>query len=108
MVTATAKTPESVRFDYDYLPINDLIIETEEDDKTGKQTVKNVIVKDEPLQPSDRFWTSLFARYGFNKAFFKYFSHSETFDRISNVEQADRMRLCIERRTATDLSLIHI
>jgi len=94
-----AATPSSVRFDYDFLPINDLVVESESDPKSGRPIVKSVIVKDEPLEPSDRFWTSLFARYGFNKAFFKYFTHAETFERISNVEQADRMRLCIERRT---------
>jgi hypothetical protein len=99
MVAATATNPSSVKFDYDFLPINDLVVESETDPKSGRPIVKSVLVKDEPLQASDRFWTSLFARYGFNKAFFKYFSHSETFERISNVEQADRMRLCIERRT---------
>ena len=88
-----------LRFDYDFSPINDLEVVSEPDPKSGRPMVKHVLVKDEPLQASDRFWTSLFARYGFNKAFFKYFRHDEVFDRISDVETADRMRLCIERRT---------
>ena len=85
------------KFDYTYLPINDLQVETEEDEKTGKSVVKHVLVQDEPIQASSRFWVSLFARYGFNKAFFKYYSHAEVFERISQTESNDRMRLCIER-----------
>lgn len=88
---------QTERFDYTYLPVNDLNVVTEEDEKTGKPVVKHVLVQDEPIQPTQRFWTSLFARYGFNKAFFKYFPYDEVFNRISEVESNDRMRLCIER-----------
>ncbi len=86
-----------VQFDYKYLPISDLQVEMQEDQKTGKQKVKSVLVHDEPLEPTDRFWFSLFARYGFNKAFFTYFDHAEVFERISQKESQDRMRVCIER-----------
>lgn len=90
------------RLDYCYAPINDLEVVTEEDEKTGKPTVKSVLVQDEPLSPTPRFWISLFARYGFNKAFFHYFDHAEVFERISEVESNDRMRMCIERGTDMD------
>ena len=85
------------RFDYVYSTIGDLEVETTEDQKTGRKIVQNVLVNDEPIQPSDRFWNSLYARYGFNKAFFKYFDHDEVFNRISERESNDRMRMCIER-----------
>lgn len=85
------------RFDYTYAAINDLAVETTEDKKTGRKTVDAVLVNDEPIAPSDRFWNSLYARYGFNKAFFKYFDHDEVFSRISERESNDRMRMCIER-----------
>lgn len=85
------------KFDYVYVPVNDLQVTTSEDPKTGKPVVDHILVQDEPLQDSQRFWTSLFARYGFNKAFFKYFDYPEVFNRISEVEANDRMRLCIER-----------
>jgi hypothetical protein len=103
MTTATpTSTPDAIAvyecsFDYDFLSVGDLRVETVEDPKTGKKTVTKVLVKDEPLNPTNRFWVSLFARYGFNSAFFKYFNHQETFERISQTEKADRMRLCIER-----------
>jgi hypothetical protein len=85
------------RFEYVYVPVNDLLVQTSPDQKTGKPKVDHVLVQDEPLLDSGRFWTSLFARYGFNKAFFKYFDYPEVFNRISEVEANDRMRLCIER-----------
>lgn len=87
------------KFDYVYMPINELRVETTEDPKTGKKVVDSVLVKDEPIEPTERFWTSLFARYSFNKSFFKYFDYQETFDRISEVEGNDRMRMCIQRST---------
>jgi hypothetical protein len=84
-------------FEYQYLPIGDLQVKTEEDPKTGKQDVTALVINDEELEPTQRFWTSLFSRYGFNKAFFSYFSHAEVFQRIAEKEANDRMRLCIER-----------
>lgn len=99
---APSATPDALAayqcsFDYDFMSVGDLRVETSEDPKTGRKIVSKVLVKDEPLEPTERFWTSLFARYGFNSAFFKYFDHEETFSRISKIEKADRMRLCIER-----------
>lgn len=97
MVTKIASGVEVEKFDYVYAPVNDLQVVTEEDQKTGKPVVKHILVQDEPIQDSSRFWSSLFSRYGFNKAFFKYFEYPEVFNRISSVESNDRMRLCIER-----------
>jgi hypothetical protein len=51
----------------------------------------------EPFQPSNRFWTSLHARFGFSESIFRYFSHGEVFQRISEVAANDRIRWCIER-----------
>ena len=95
----TKKLP---RFDYRTVAINDLRVNTELDAKTGKPKVVSVLVEDEPIRDSNRFWVSLFARYGFNKSMFKYFSHAETFDRIASVEKNDRIRLCIERGETDD------
>jgi hypothetical protein len=89
-------------FEYIYVPINDLAVELTEDEATGKPVVESVVVAGEPMQPTSRFWTSLFARYGFNKAFFKYFNHAEVFDRIHKHEANDRMRVCVERSERGD------
>jgi hypothetical protein len=96
-MTAAVVADRAVRMNYTFLPISDLQVQTEEDPKSGKKVVTNVMVLDEPVAPTERFWTSLFARYGFNSAFFKYFDHAEVFLRISQKESNDRMRICIER-----------
>jgi len=85
------------RFEYTYASVGDLAVQTSTDAKSGKRVASQVLVNDEPIKPTERFWTSLYARYGFNKSFFKYFRHDEVFQRISEVESKDRMRLCIER-----------
>jgi hypothetical protein len=90
----------SKHFDYLVAPVNALTVQTEPDRKTGKPVVTGVLVKDEPLKPSERFWRSLYARYGFNGSMFKYFRHHEVLDRIAQVDK-DRLRLCIERDEAS-------
>ena len=86
-----------VSFDYKYLPISDMQVQTKEDPKTGKQVVDSILVHDEPLGVSDRFWNSLYARYAFGKTIFTYFDHKEVFDRIAQRAANDRLRVCIER-----------
>jgi hypothetical protein len=86
-----------MRFDYIYAPVKELAVQTEQDRRSGKPAVTNVLVDGELLKPTERFWTSLFARYGINSSFFKFFTHAEVFDRISAVEKNDQLRLCIER-----------
>lgn len=85
-----------IRFNYSYSPINALRVNTKVNERSGKTEVDNVLVNDEPMQATDRFWTSLFARFGFNSSFFKYFNHAETFQRISEKETGT-IRLCVER-----------
>jgi len=87
------------RFDYPFAAIGSLTVRTTADPKTDKPVVSAVVVDDEPIKPTDRFWLSLHARYGFNNSVFKYFSHEEVFQRISEVEPRDRVRLCVERDT---------
>lgn len=85
------------QFEYGGTQVSDLGVVTEVDQKTGVKAVKAVSVKQENLEPTERFWTSLFSRFGFNKAFFKYFDHEEVFTRISQRSQRDRLRYVIER-----------
>lgn len=84
-------------FDYETAEIQDLQVETKFDEKSGKSKVQAVLLEGEPLAPSDRFWNSLYARFGFNSAFFKYFDHQEVFGRIAEKEASTRLRLCVER-----------
>jgi hypothetical protein len=93
----TVLADDNISFEYSYLPVKDLQVVTEKDKKTGKNRVKHLLVQDEEIPASNRFWNSLFSRYGFNSAFFKYFDYTEVFNRISEKSANDRMRLCIER-----------
>src|SRR5690606_27027276 len=94
------------RFDYTFSSVGDLAVQTTIDPKNGRRSASAVLVNEEPIRPTERFWTSLYARYGFNKSFFKYFAHDEVFSRISEVESRDRMRLCIERDDETGESCL--
>lgn len=87
----------SKQFEYTFSSVGDLIVQAETDPKSGKRVASQILVHDEPLKPTERFWTSLYARYGFNKSFFRYFDHGEVFQRVSDVESKDRIRICIER-----------
>ncbi len=51
----------------------------------------------EQVVASDRFWTSLFQRCGFNEAVFAYFSPTEVFARIAERDSKSRLRFAIER-----------
>lgn len=106
--TATVIADQNNTFDYAFLPVSDLQVTTKENAKTGKKEVDKVLVRDEPLKGTERFWTSLFARYGFNSAFFKYYDHAEVFERISQKEKNDRMRLCIERNEKGEGTLLAV
>lgn len=91
-------------FEYGATSIGDMAVNVEVD-KAGNKIVKAVKIKEEELQPTQRFWTSLFARFGFNNAFFKYFGHDEVFARIASVSNRDRLRYVIDRCETGDVLL---
>lgn len=53
------------------------------------------------LEPTKRFWTSLQCRFGFSANIFRYFSHDEVFQRVSEKAPDDVVRYCIEKDPAT-------
>jgi len=59
--------------------------------------VRAIIIDGERLIPTGRFWNSLYAKYGLNKSFFNFFTHGEVFQRISERNNSDMLRLCIDR-----------
>ncbi len=70
----------------------------------GGTRVRGVIIDGESIVPSNRFWTSLYARFGLNKSFFKFFDHAEVFQRVSEVDASGMIRVCIERDLSTGSS----
>lgn len=85
-----------VTFNYDFVALNDIRVNTVVDEK-GKKSVESVVVDGESLSPSKRFWTSVCALYGISPSMFKYYQHEEVFDRIASVEGGDQVRYCIAR-----------
>lgn len=94
--------------EYGLASINDIQVDATTDVKTGRRIAKAVMIKDEPLVPTERFWTSLHSRFGTNKAFFDYFSHVEVFERIAQTKNEDRVRICVERDDAGQGTLLAV
>jgi hypothetical protein len=83
-------------FQYGTTRIKDLSVNTAVD-RNGKTQIKEVVLEGEPLEPTKRFWNSLHLRFGFTGNIFRYFSHAEVFNRISEVAANDQVRWCVER-----------
>jgi hypothetical protein len=91
----------STKIEYGIANITDINVHCKTDEKTGKRTITSIEIGDERHESSQRFWTSLFARYGFSNQFFKYYDHDEVFERIKErTTVGDSIRTCIEERTA--------
>lgn len=86
-----------VTFNYRNVSLKDLIVRAEVQ-KTGKHKISAVSLDGEDVQPSQRFWTSIFAKYGFNNQFFRYFDYGEVFNRIADRNGSDKVRVCVETR----------
>lgn len=84
----------SQRFEYGLCRIKDLRV-VSSPDKEGRIHVERVLLGDQPLKPSKRFWSSLHHRFGFTSNIFRYFRHDEVFERISAVAPNDELRWCI-------------
>jgi len=94
-------------FEYTTARIGDLRV-LDHKEETGRTVVDSILVNDEPMKPTNRFWTSLYARFGFNKSFFRFFGHEEVFNRIADVESNKSLRLCVERGGENDGRLLAV
>jgi len=85
-----------VTFEYQTISLDSVAIE-QRLEQSGKRVIEKITVGDEEFPDSGRFMVSLMARFGFNAAFFKYFTTAEVLERIQQVESNDRVRVCIAR-----------
>lgn len=92
-------------FDYGITSIRDLSVDMSED-KNGKSVIDRIIIKDRAVKPTSRFWSSLHLRFGFTDNIFRYFSHKEVFQRISERAPNDEFRFCIENQKKGDGKLL--
>jgi hypothetical protein len=87
--------PQLPKFSYDEATIKDLSV-SGSIDVNGRMKVKIVKIKDKETEPTQRFWDSLMARFGFGNSIFTYFEHSEVFGRIAERAPSDEVKLCIQ------------
>ena len=85
----------SPRFQYGTAQVQDLKVVTGPHQRSGLPTVTHVELEDRRLQPTPRFWRSFFGRFHISDNTFRYFSHAEVFERVS--QRGDRKRFRINR-----------
>ena len=86
-------------FEYGTCRLSDLQVpraEESSDKPTSAKFTKTLTLRDRPVTPSKRFWNSLQVRFGFTHNIFRYFSHEEVFQRISQKAPNDEVRYCLE------------
>ena len=84
-------------FEYGATKVSDLQVRTNEIRRAGVPQVAAVEMDGQLLDPSRRFWTSFFHRFGVAEKTFRYFSHAEVFARIAEKAPSESFRYCIER-----------
>ncbi len=72
-----------MNIEYGVANLRSFQITTEEEEKNKRKVVSAVSIDGRQLRPSNRFWTSLFARFGISSNIFQFFDHKEVFERIS-------------------------
>lgn len=78
--------------------VGDLRVVSQPHERTGREVVTGVEVNGEVLEPTGRFWSSLFHRFGLAGNVFRYFGYDEVFDRVVRKNPDTRLRLCVERQ----------
>ena len=83
------------RFEYGTCAVKDITVKTRTIDG-GRSVVDSVELDGMPVRATNRFWNSLHVRFGFTSNIFRYFSHEEVFQRISEVAPSDKLGWCVE------------
>lgn len=89
------------QFEYRTFRVNELSvkpkIKEDSTDKASGHRVDRLQLDGESLQPTRRFWKSFAMRFGVAEQIFRYFEPEEVFERISERNINDRLRVCIQR-----------
>ena len=96
-----AMANSAVRIEYPTVSLGELRVVANEPDQDGpagpaRRRQVTVHARGEAFEPSTRFWSSLFHRFGISENIFRYFRHDEVFARIVDHSPDDRLRLCVE------------
>jgi hypothetical protein len=83
--------------DYRASHVRDLRVVTTRKNDTGPETATGIEVDGEVLEPTNRFWSSFFHRFGLTGNIFRYFRYDEVLQRVVDANADARLRLCVER-----------
>src|SRR4051812_206820 len=89
------------RFEYGVARIKAIEVKAKVD-SLGRRGVESMTLDGRPVRPSQRFWSSLHHRFGFTSNIFRYFTHAEVFERISQVAANDQIRWCLHKDAEGD------
>lgn len=78
------------------------------DPMSNRNRISAIDCDGEMLKPTDRFWTSVCSRFGFNPSIFTYFNHAEVFERIAEKQKGGQLGLTIERNDNGDNKLLGV
>lgn len=91
----------TMQFQYGAARVSDFRIHRTADAPATRRGVR-LEVDGALFQPTRRFWTSFFVRFGISENVFDYFTHEEVFERISQKSNDDKVRYCVERSDEGD------
>ena len=96
-------------FDYVVTNVKALKASVEETrTRTGRlmrKECRSIEIDGRKTAPTSRFWNSLYSMYGFNQAFFNYFSHDEVFTRLQERDDDREIRVCVENTNGVEMLL---
>ena len=98
----------AVNVNYTYTNVGDIQVKTEaRQGRNGitKMVPVGLVVEDEEMSVSNRFWDSIMSRYGFSSSIFKYFGYGEVFSRIAEVSSKDTLRVCVQEKEGKKTAL---
>lgn len=102
----------STTFTYGTVRISDIKVETRpHPTKAGRKEVDHLLINDEPIKPTDRFWTSIatrFSAFGVNSQLFNLYDHDEVFNRLTERATSDLLRFTIERTPNRDPRILAV
>src|SRR5262245_7359906 len=84
------------RFEYGVARVKEIEVKAKVD-SLGRRGVESMTLAGRPVRAGQRFWSSLHHRFGFTSNIFRYFTHAEVFERISQVAPNDQIRWCLHR-----------
>jgi hypothetical protein len=92
-----------VKIEYQVNNIRDIQVVQSVNEKTNKRNIDSVRIGDQSVRVTQRFWNSLFSKYGFSSKTFNYFDPFEVFDRIADRRSDDSIRVCLAYKDENDV-----